>query len=127
LLLGETLLPPSFPESGPTDSSDLRPASRSLPAEFNAMNQHPEVSLFRPRFRTRLSFGARRRSAFVALHRQLIFEQAAQHRLPAVYEFRYFAADGGLMSYGVDVRDRRPEKRSSRPAKQWTAQCWMRT
>ena len=45
------------------------------------------------------------RSAFVAVHRQLIFEQAAQHRLPAVYGFRYFAADGGLMSYGVDVRD----------------------
>jgi putative tryptophan/tyrosine transport system substrate-binding protein len=35
----------------------------------------------------------------------LIFEQAARHRLPAVYGFRYFAADGGLMSYGVDVRD----------------------
>ena len=35
----------------------------------------------------------------------MIFEQAAQHRLPAVYGFRYFAADGGLMSYGVDVRD----------------------
>jgi ABC-type uncharacterized transport system substrate-binding protein len=44
-------------------------------------------------------------SAFFAVHRQLIFEQAAQHRLPAVYGFRYFAADGGLMSYGVDVRD----------------------
>jgi putative ABC transport system substrate-binding protein len=44
-------------------------------------------------------------SAFVAVHRQLIFEQAAQHRLPAVYGFRYFAADGGLVSYGVDVRD----------------------
>jgi putative tryptophan/tyrosine transport system substrate-binding protein len=44
-------------------------------------------------------------SAFVAVHRQSIFEQAAQHRLPAVYGFRYFAADGGLMSYGVDVRD----------------------
>ena len=44
-------------------------------------------------------------SAFIAVHRQLIFEQAAQHRLPAVYGYRYFAADGGLMSYGVDVRD----------------------
>ena len=44
-------------------------------------------------------------SGFVAVHRQLIFEQAAQHRLPAVYGFRYFAADGGLMSYGVDVSD----------------------
>ena len=44
-------------------------------------------------------------SAFVAVHRKLIFEQAAQHRLPTVYGFRYFAADGGLMSYGVDVQD----------------------
>jgi putative ABC transport system substrate-binding protein len=44
-------------------------------------------------------------SAFVAVHRELIFKQAAQYRLPAVYGFRYFAADGGLMSYGVDVPD----------------------
>jgi putative tryptophan/tyrosine transport system substrate-binding protein len=27
---------------------------------------------------------------------------AARHRLPAVYAFRYFAAEGGLMSYGPD-------------------------
>jgi hypothetical protein len=25
------------------------------------------------------------------------------HRLPAIYPFRYFAADGGLMSYGADL------------------------
>jgi len=44
-------------------------------------------------------------SAFVFRVTAAIFEQAAQHRLPAVYGFRYFAADGGLMSYGVDVPD----------------------
>jgi putative ABC transport system substrate-binding protein len=37
------------------------------------------------------------------LHRDLIIALAAQHRAPAVYAFRYIAADGGLMSYGVDV------------------------
>jgi ABC-type uncharacterized transport system substrate-binding protein len=31
-----------------------------------------------------------------------IIELAARHELPAVYPYRYFAAAGGLMSYGVD-------------------------
>jgi putative ABC transport system substrate-binding protein len=30
---------------------------------------------------------------------------ATRHRLPAIYPFRYFAADGGLMSYGIDTTD----------------------
>jgi putative tryptophan/tyrosine transport system substrate-binding protein len=30
---------------------------------------------------------------------------AARHRLPAVYPYRYFAAEGGLMSYGPDQID----------------------
>jgi putative ABC transport system substrate-binding protein len=30
---------------------------------------------------------------------------AAQHRLPAVYPFRYYAAEGGLAVYGVDLLD----------------------
>ena len=38
-------------------------------------------------------------------HRSLIIALAARHRLPAVYAFRYFTADGGLMSYGIDQVD----------------------
>jgi putative tryptophan/tyrosine transport system substrate-binding protein len=30
---------------------------------------------------------------------------AARHRLPAIYPFRYFAKEGGLVSYGVDRDD----------------------
>jgi ABC-type uncharacterized transport system substrate-binding protein len=40
-----------------------------------------------------------------AVNRDLIIRLAAQHRLPAVYHLRFFAADGGLMSYGVDNID----------------------
>ena len=32
-------------------------------------------------------------------------ELAAQHRLPAVYPWRYMVVEGGLMSYGPDVLD----------------------
>jgi putative ABC transport system substrate-binding protein len=39
------------------------------------------------------------------LHRELIISLAARHKLPAVYPFRYFAADGGLISYGPDQVD----------------------
>jgi putative ABC transport system substrate-binding protein len=43
--------------------------------------------------------------AFNVVHRERIIGLAAQHRLPAVYFFRFFATDGGLVSYGVDRND----------------------
>jgi putative ABC transport system substrate-binding protein len=39
---------------------------------------------------------------FTAFHRKLIMELAARFALPAMYPFRYYVADGGLMSYGID-------------------------
>jgi len=39
------------------------------------------------------------------VHRKRIIELSAQYRLPAVYYFRYFASDGGLISYGPDEMD----------------------
>jgi ABC-type uncharacterized transport system substrate-binding protein len=38
-------------------------------------------------------------------HRELIVKLAAQHRLPAVYPFRHWVTDGGLISYGTDPID----------------------
>jgi putative ABC transport system substrate-binding protein len=35
-------------------------------------------------------------------HRTALANQAIRLRLPAIYPFRYFAVDGGLMSYGFD-------------------------
>jgi putative ABC transport system substrate-binding protein len=42
---------------------------------------------------------------FISAHRGLTIELAARYRLPAVYGFRNFAVEGGLMSYGVDIVD----------------------
>jgi putative tryptophan/tyrosine transport system substrate-binding protein len=39
------------------------------------------------------------------VNRSLIVTLAAQYRLPAVYAFRFFAAEVGLMSYGVEQGD----------------------
>jgi len=44
-------------------------------------------------------------SPLQAAHRKLIIAQAATHRLPAVYPFRYNVDDGGLISYGPNSID----------------------
>jgi putative ABC transport system substrate-binding protein len=44
-------------------------------------------------------------SAPSAVHRDLIIKLAGQHRLPAVYPYRFYAADGGLVSYGPNTID----------------------
>src|SRR5262249_36267967 len=38
-------------------------------------------------------------------NRQMIIAAAARHRLPTTYHARYYVADGGLLSYGVDYND----------------------
>ena len=41
--------------------------------------------------------------ALTALNRKRVFEFAAQHKLPAIYEYDFLVRDGGLMSYGPDM------------------------
>jgi putative ABC transport system substrate-binding protein len=43
--------------------------------------------------------------ALTALNRKRVFEFAAAHRLPAIYENDGYARDGGLMSYGPDLNE----------------------
>jgi putative ABC transport system substrate-binding protein len=39
------------------------------------------------------------------VHRATIIASAAQNKLPAIYPYRYFVNDGGLISYGADNLD----------------------
>jgi putative ABC transport system substrate-binding protein len=41
----------------------------------------------------------------MAVHRPAIIAQAATHRVPTVFPWRFGASDGGLLSYGADVPD----------------------
>ena len=43
--------------------------------------------------------------ALTGLNRKRVFDYAMAHRLPAIYELDFFARDGGLMSYGADLRE----------------------
>ncbi|HYV70133.1 MAG TPA: ABC transporter substrate-binding protein [Pseudolabrys sp.] len=40
---------------------------------------------------------------FFTAERKSIVELAARYRLPAIYPFQFFPADGGLVSYGVNI------------------------
>ena len=50
-------------------------------------------------------------SALAIVHRKLIIALAARHKLPAVYPIRFFATDGGLISYGADGTE--PHRRAA--------------
>jgi putative tryptophan/tyrosine transport system substrate-binding protein len=41
----------------------------------------------------------------MVVYRRTIYSLAERYRLPTIYPYRVFAAEGGLMSYGVDVAD----------------------
>ena len=43
--------------------------------------------------------------ALTTLNRKRVFDYAAEHRIPALYEYENLARDGGLMSYGPDLKE----------------------
>jgi len=43
--------------------------------------------------------------AYTLVHRDLIVQSAAQHRIPAIYSYRQLVREGGLMSYGPETSD----------------------
>jgi len=44
-------------------------------------------------------------SPVAGVHRETIIRIVAEHRIPAVYPYRYFAESGGLIAYGTDIRE----------------------
>jgi putative tryptophan/tyrosine transport system substrate-binding protein len=89
----------------------LREAEAVAPAlavELTALDVHGDVEIER----TTAEFAEQPHGGLVVTshpnfvaNRGLIILLAARHRLPAVYPFRYFATEGGLMSYGPDQID----------------------
>jgi putative tryptophan/tyrosine transport system substrate-binding protein len=60
---------------------------------FVAMNQQPPDAILMVT------------DSLTNLNRKRVFEFAAERRLPAIYEYDFLVRDGGLMSYGPDLRE----------------------
>jgi putative ABC transport system substrate-binding protein len=43
--------------------------------------------------------------ALTSLNRRRVFDYAAERKLPAIYEYDFLVRDGGLMSYGGDLKE----------------------
>jgi len=43
--------------------------------------------------------------AYTLVHRDLIVQSTARHRIPAIYSYRQLIREGGLMSYGPETSD----------------------
>jgi putative ABC transport system substrate-binding protein len=89
-----------------TPESDMLAAARAIGRQVIFVEARGEPD-FEPAFATLVQ---RRVDALVVASNPLfttsrdkILALAARHRIPAIYAFREFAADGGLMSYGASL------------------------
>jgi putative ABC transport system substrate-binding protein len=85
----QTVAPSFGVELRPVDVSDAAQIERAITAFARELNGGLIVT----------------GSSAAAFHRELIVGLAARHRLPAVYNGRYYVAGGGLISYGPDYVD----------------------
>jgi putative tryptophan/tyrosine transport system substrate-binding protein len=86
----EAMAPPSFGvELSPIDVRDAGEIERGVAAFAGESNGGLIVTA----------------SSGAVVNRELIIMLAARHRLPAVYPFRFYVTNGGLISYGPDTTD----------------------
>jgi putative ABC transport system substrate-binding protein len=85
----QAVAPPFRVELSPVDVRESSELERAIPAFAREANGGLIVPA----------------SVAAALYRELIVTLAARHRLPAVYAFREFAADGGLICYGPNLKE----------------------
>jgi putative tryptophan/tyrosine transport system substrate-binding protein len=99
-----------FFESGNPSSTQYVPAIEAAASSLGVGLVPSPVKSDTEIERAFAAFAAEPNSAVIALptaavvrHRGQIIALAAKHRLPAIYPYRFFAAEGGLMSYGTDL------------------------
>src|SRR5271169_1814264 len=82
----QAMAPPHRVELSPINASDPAEMERGIAAIARTPNAGLVVTVGR-----------------TAVRRDLIVAAAAKHGVPAIYPYRYYASDGGLISYGPDT------------------------
>jgi putative tryptophan/tyrosine transport system substrate-binding protein len=100
------------PEASPSAGAPYTPSFQQSAKEFNVAPITDEVRSEDQIKSAMTTLAAMPHSAlivlpddFITVHRQMIISLAAELHIPAIYAYRYFADEGGLLSYGVDVLD----------------------
>jgi len=100
------------PDAIPSAGAPYTPSFQESATEFNVLPITAEVRSEDQIKSAMTKLAAMAHSALIVLpdnyitvHRQMIISLAAELRIPAIYSYRYYADEGGLLSYGVDVLD----------------------
>src|ERR1700738_460629 len=103
--LGSAILSHRWLESGSNFSRRSHPLSRVSPSCSIQRRPQPRIGFlaFR-RGCCAIVRGSDERQPLV-VHRELTIELTARHRVPTIYQYRYFVTSGGLISYGTDALD----------------------
>jgi ABC-type uncharacterized transport system substrate-binding protein len=106
------LVNPTSPTLAETSTRDAQAAARTLGLELHVLHASTERD-FEAVFATLVQALVQRPAgglviapdAFFNSHMEQLATLALRHAVPAFYQFREFAAAGGLMSYGGDITD----------------------
>jgi len=101
------LVNPKFPPAA-RELQDLEEAARTVSQSLfvaNASNDAELESSLASLLQQRISGLLVNPDPYFDTRRERIIAFAAQHRLPAMYQFREYAAAGGLISYGPSITD----------------------
>jgi putative ABC transport system substrate-binding protein len=102
------LINPANPAIAEAQSSEMHAAARTLGLAAHVLHASTERDfdmLFATLVQLRVGALAIGSDPFFTSHTQRLAALALRHAVPAIFQFREFAAAGGLMSYGSNIRD----------------------
>ena len=102
------LVNPAAPQLAEPQTREVLSAARTFGIDLHVLNASTEQDfngIFTKLTELRAGGLLIGGDAFFTSHARQLAALTVQHAIPAIYQWREFAAAGGLMSYGSDIRD----------------------